>query len=317
MIGPAFDLPQGQISDPVQSDLGWHLFEVTAITPAQKVPFAMVEKTIRNTLAEDKGTDALYEASTQIDDGVAGSTPLNNLAAKVGGKIVEIGPLDRKGNTPEGRPAEGLLDQEHFLETAFSTPAGSTGALTEIPKGYYVLAVEKITPPAPKPLDSVRNDVIALWEKQQRAKAAHEIAKKLAAEIGPSGSVADAAAKEKAASYAQLGPLTRSGDGLNAGHMIDKGRISPELLTKLFAAKPGDVVTADVATGVLVARLRDVVPPGQDGDAAQLRAQMAKFVKDGIADDLATEMGRAFATRFPAKINSKSLETLVTGTQAQ
>jgi hypothetical protein len=99
--------------------------------------------------------------------------------------------------------------------------------------------------------------------------------------------------------------------------MIDKARVSPELLTKLFAAKPGDVVTADVANGLLVARLRDVIPPDTAGDAAPLRAQMAKFVKDGIADDLVTEMGRAFAMEFPAKINNKSLETLVTGAQAQ
>jgi peptidyl-prolyl cis-trans isomerase D len=318
MIGPAYDLPQGQVSDPVQTDLGWHLFEVTAITSGQKVPLAMVEKTIRNTLAEDKGMDALYEASTQIDDGVAGGTPLNELAAKVGGKIVEIGPIDRQGNTPDGKPADGLFDREHFLESAFSTPAGSTGSLTEIPKGYYVLGVEKITPPAPKPLDSVRKDVLALWDKQQRIKTAHEVAKQLATDIGPSTSLTDAATKEKAASYAQLGPMTRLGEGLNAAHMIDKARVSPELLTKLFAAKTGDVVTADVPTGVVVARLREVTPPNETGDAAQMRAQMAKFVQDGIADDLAIEMGRAFAAKFPAKINTKSLETLVSnGSQPQ
>ncbi|TAL03028.1 MAG: hypothetical protein EPO08_05400, partial [Rhodospirillaceae bacterium] len=313
MLGSAYDLPVGQVSDAIQTDLGWHLFEVTAIKPEQTVPFVAVEDQIRKSVAEDKGTDALYDASTAMDDGVASGMSMDDLAKKVGGRIVRIAAVDRQGHDPNGLEAPGLFDNQHFLETAFNTAAGGTSKLMEIPKGYYVLTVEAVTPPAPRPLAEVRKDVSAIWEKQTRLTAAQDAATKIAAEIGTSVQVSEIAAKDKTISYAQLGPLTRFGEGLNGAHMVDSKRVSPELLGKLFAAKPGDVVTANVVDGAVVARLREIVPPADVGDTAKIRAQIAESVKEGIADDLVSEMSLAFASRYPARLNNATLDRLASG----
>ena len=237
ILGSAYDLPVGQVSDVTQSDLGWHLFEVTAIKPELTTPLSSVEDQIRKSIAEDKGTDALYDASTAMDDGIAGGLSMDDLAKKVGGKIVRIAAVDHQGHDPNGLDAPGLFDNQHFLETAFSTAAGSTSKLMEIQKGYYVLTVDAVTPPAPRLFADVRKDVSTIWEKQARLAAAEDTAAKLAKEIGASTQVAEIAAKDKTISYAQLGPLTRFGEGLNGAHMVDSKRLSPELLGKLFTAE--------------------------------------------------------------------------------
>jgi peptidyl-prolyl cis-trans isomerase D len=316
MVGDAFTLPQGQISNVVQTDLGWHLFEVKSIVAEQSVPLAMVEKSIRTTMAEDKGAEALYEATTTIEDGVAGGTPLAELAAKVGGKIVQFDEVDAQGHDKSGSPVKGLFDSQRMVAAAFKLPVGGTSNLMDIPNGNYLITVDSITPPTPTPFAEVRQRVANIWEKQTRAKAAEEMAAKVAADAGAS-SLSDIAAKNSAANYAQLGPITRFGDGLNPSHMIDKNRVSPELVTKLFAAKTGDVMSAPVAGGAVVARLREVIHPDNSGDAAQIRAELTESMKQGMADDLVKQMTEAFAARFPAQVNTKSVGSLVTTSSAQ
>ncbi len=50
----AFSLPIDEISQPVHSQYGWHILEVTAITPAKVTTFAAAKVTIRNTLVAQK-----------------------------------------------------------------------------------------------------------------------------------------------------------------------------------------------------------------------------------------------------------------------
>jgi peptidyl-prolyl cis-trans isomerase D len=312
-IGAAFDLPVNAISQPTETDLGWHLFEVTEIKPEVVRDFATVRNEIRKTLAADKGVDALYDASSALEDGIAGGTPLPELAEKVGGKLVTIEAMDRDGKDPRGLEAKGLFDNDRFAKTAFSLPAGGDSKLMEIPKGYYVLRVEAVTPATPKPFADVRGEVAAVAAKSKRQEAARERAKKLAGEIGPTTALSQIAAREKLVA-AQIGPVNRFGEALSKDIIIDSKRISPELLDKLFRAKVGDVITAPVVDGVVIARLRDVIP-ASEGEVAKQRDQIAQNLRRSIGADLETALTVAFAERYPAKINSKALDTLVTSTR--
>jgi len=311
MIGAAYDLPKGEVSQPVQSDLGWHLFEVNEIVPEKTVPLDQVKDQIRKAVAEDKGTDALYDASTVLDDGLAGGVPVEELAERVGGKVVKIEAVDRQGRDQQEKTATGLLDTKRFLETAFGTKEGGTSKLLDIPEGYYALHVDKVIPATPKAFESVRKDVLALWEKEARAKAAADIAAKLNAEASSSTSLASLATKYKGVSYAMLGPITRFGDGLTTQHIIDTKRVSPALLDKLFTAKTGDVVIADVTGGAVIARLRDIMQPADSPDAADMRAKMASLVKESVANDLSESMYRAIANRYPVQVNQKAVDSIV------
>ena len=75
-LAAAFVLPPHEISQPTQTELGWHLFEVTALTPETVQAFETVKDKVRDALAQEKAVDAMYDASVQLEDQVAAGTTL-------------------------------------------------------------------------------------------------------------------------------------------------------------------------------------------------------------------------------------------------
>ena len=151
--------------------------------------------------------------------------------------------------------------------------------------------------------------MIAIAVKQKRIDAAREIADKLTKEAGGSTSLAAIAAKEKL-TVAQIGPVTRFGEPLRNDIIIDQKRTSPELLDKLFRAKVGDTVNAPVVDGVMIARLREIVPASSNIDLKMQEAPVAENLRKSVGNDLVAAMNRSFAERYPAKINNETLDSL-------
>jgi peptidyl-prolyl cis-trans isomerase D len=80
------------------------------------------------------------------------------------------------------------------------------------------------------------------------------------------------------------------------------------LVDKLFAAKPGAVVTASDAAGSYVAQLTNVEVPQIAAKAAT--AELSREVTGGIQADLGEEYTRALRTRFPVEIHRETLDRL-------
>ena len=307
-LGSAYDTPVGEISQPFETDLGWHLLEVANVKPEVVQDYVSVSAQIRQTLAADKGVDALYDASTVLDDGIVSGMPFPDLAEKVGGKLVTVESTDAYGKDPRGLEAKGLFDNDNFLKTAFALPVGD-GKMNELPKGYYAVKVESSTPAKAKPFEEVKPEVIAIAVKQKRIDAAREIADKLTKDAGASTSLAAIAAKEKL-SVVQIGPVTRFGEPLRNDIIIDQKRTSPELLDKLFRAKVGDTVNAPVVDGVMIARLREIIPASSNLDLKMQEAPVAENLRKSVGNDLVAAMNRSFGDRYPAKINNETLDSL-------
>lgn len=311
-LGEAAKLPAGEVSQPVQTDLGWHLVQTTAIVPERTTPFAQVENEIRIKLAEEKGADALYDAAEKLEDEIAAGTPLDEAAKVAGGRFVGFEAIDRSGSRPDGTPAYdpaqiGGVPPESFLSLAFSTPAGSESKLMDFAGGYYILKVESVTPPTPKPLETVRAEVVKLWQAQERVRAAKAEAEKIAKELTPSVTMSSLVDKDKRLSYARLGPLTRFGESLARDYVVDSKRVGPEMLDQLFKAKVGDVIVAPVAGGYIVARLREIVPPKPEGDLARTFADVSQSTRNALAQDLMQQFSAALAERYPVTLNAKAI----------
>jgi hypothetical protein len=139
--------------------------------------------------------------------------------------------------------------------------------------------------------------------------AARVIADKLVKDAASSTSLATVAAKEKL-TVAQIGPVNRFGQAINNSIIVDEKRTSPELLGQLFNAKIGDTVSAPVADGVVVARLREVIPATGNPEIQSQSAQVADNLRQTVGNDLIAAMNRAFAERYPAKINRDTLDSM-------
>jgi peptidyl-prolyl cis-trans isomerase D len=311
-FGDALKLAVNEVSQPIETPLGWHLIQTTAIQAERTTPFEEVRFQVRKTIADEKSQDALYEASEKLEDEVAAGTPFDEAAKAAGGRFVKFDAIDRRGQNKLGSPAYdpgqfGGVAQDKFIQLAFATESGRESDLKDFDGGFYMLKVESITPPAPKPMDAMRPEIVKLWQTQERVKVAKAEAEKIAASLSPSVTLTALADKDKRLLYAKLGPLTRFGESLTRDYVVDSKRVGPEMLDKLFNAKVGDSFTATVQGGYIVARVQQIVPGKAEGELAAAMASLQNSTREAMTNDLLQQFTTALADRYPVKLNGKAI----------
>jgi peptidyl-prolyl cis-trans isomerase D len=264
-------------------------------------------------MAEDRGLDAVYRAATEVQDALAAGTPMADIGKNLGITVTEIEAVDQTGHDPKGGEVTGIVDRDVFLSTIFTLPGGGDTGLKDLPDrdGYYVAKVETITPPAARPLEEVRTEVTAIWQRDNAMIEARKTADGLAAEIGAATIMSSLETKDGKVTYGLVGPITRFGQPLDRFHMVDTGRLSAQMLGKLFSSKPGEVFTADVGDGVVVARLKEVTVPQPVGQLAATRDEINNSLRNAMAGDLVEQMNAEFTKRYPVDVNETVVDQMV------
>jgi peptidyl-prolyl cis-trans isomerase D len=161
------------------------------------------------------------------------------------------------------------------------------------------LRVDKIVPSEVKPLAEVREKAIAAWQADKRRETVTKEAADLAAAVKPDTRLA-ALAAEKGLKAATSPPFTRQ-----------PGRddtVPQPLVPKLFAAKPGEAVTAADPTGAYVAQLDDVQTPESISQTAT--SVLSHELDTGVRAALGEEFTRSLRARFPVDIHRETLDRL-------
>lgn len=291
----AFALKQGEVSEPVKSAFGWHVLSVTAIQPPSERAFDEVKEQLRTELKKERAIDQLYEASNRLDDRLAGGATLEDLAQGQGLNLVKVPAVDSTGKAPDGTAVTGGADLPQIVQTAFGLSSGASSHLTEGKSGaFFAVRVDSVTPAAVKPLAEVRDAVIAGWQDDERARKAAEIAKQVGERLKASkDAAAQVVADVAGASVAMTQPFTRSAQNATG--------LTPEMVGRLFEAKPDDVVSGASGDAQLVARLREIIaadPAAKDADLAQVEAAVTR----GLEGDLMNEFAQALQKEFPVTV---------------
>jgi peptidyl-prolyl cis-trans isomerase D len=296
-----FSGAEGAVVGPVRSPLGWHVFKVAKVQPGTEQSFEQVRDVLRDQLGRERAADRLYEIANQIEDTLAGGASVEEAASRLGLRVVKVPAVDASGQTPEGRPVEGIPGLAQVLEEAFRLGQGEQSRLIETPEGAYaVVQVEGIRPAALRPLDEVRDQVVAAWQAEQRSAAAAKRAEELAQDLRAGKSV-DEVAKASGARPGRTEPLPRGGRA--------RGGVPPLVVEQLFEAKPGEVVTGPAEGGQMVARLAEVQVPDPAADAARLD-QLRQALTQSIQQDLLAQYVGALRAEHGVEINRPLLDTL-------
>jgi peptidyl-prolyl cis-trans isomerase D len=207
---------------------------------------------------------------------------------------------DVGGHDPEDKPVAIPVSPREVLKLAFATNEGQTSRVTETPDGgIFVLRTDKVTPSAVKPLDEVKAKAAAAWQVDKRRETVAKQAEELAATVKPEGNLA-AAAITKGLKATTSPPFTR--------HPGQNSPVPPVLVDKLFAAKPGEVITASDAAGSYVAQLDEVQRPENPPQSAT--ADFSRELDAGQRADLGEEFTQALRARFPVEIRHEVLDKL-------
>ena len=278
-----FGLSAGEVSDPVQTPFGWHLFMVNEVTPARRQDFEEVRQDLHDEMALDLAGEGLFRLSTVLEDELGGGASLEQAATVVGAEVTRLDGVARPGLDRNESPVlNALAEREAIIALLFETAEGAEAPLTELADGSFViLRVDEAIPPAPRPLENVRDQVRAALLREAESDAAAKVAEALADRVG-AGEELDAAARDAGLAVSRLDNVTR--DGRNAGP-----EASFALIRDLFAREEGNTepIVAETPGGWAVALLTDIADTGRDatgGERGRIRDQLARAWREDLTD---------------------------------
>lgn len=301
-----FGAAANAVSAPLQGLGGWQVIKVVKITPGSTQAFDQVKDTLRRRLLAEKATDLIYDRANKVDNILASGSSLDELPGDLGLVGVQ-GTMDAEGNTLDGKPAPipgGDELRQALIAAAFQAHKGDPPRLTEVPlKGggsaYYALAVEDVIPPAPKPYDLVKDQVLADWTHDAVRHTQEVAAAKLLAAVKQGQPLADAAAV--AGLPVRRTPLS--------GRSQAVAGMPPELLRPLFTLKAGEPTMVETPDGFLVAVAADIQPADPVRDPSgyeQMRAALTR----SIGSDVAEIFAQALRDRAQPRINQANLDSI-------
>ena len=301
---PVFALAAGGISAPLESPFGWHVFRVKAMVPESQTPLEDVRDEIEHDLALERAGGVLIELGNALQDELAGGASLAEAAARLDLQVARVEAVDARGLAPAGVDAAGLpADREGFLRAVFEAGVGYETALVDTADGgAFMLRVERVTPPAVRPLETVREAAIVAWREVARSAAAAELAETLAAEA-QSGQSLSALAGARGLGVRTTEPLGRSPAGAEPD-------VSATLIATLFEVAVGEVVTAPRPSGGhVVARLTEVIGAEHPSDDEEY-ARLKEGLRRGMGQDLMAQYQAHLADDLGVEVNEGTLESL-------
>lgn len=311
-----FAQPVGEIGPPVQSDLGWHIFQIRSESSAQTASFESVKDHIEAELRHEKATDLAWSIARSLEDAIAGGATLEESSAKFGGTLLSV-KLDAFGRGADGVPSAVLPEDPKILKNLFSLGDGDIAPLGEYAGGYYILRVDEIIPAAPKPFDEVKPDLIKIWRSMERRRQADDLARSLQAKARNGASLESLAKSDRAISFSRVGPVSRTDpeQGVSVGGenllKIEGDRPGDlPVLDALFAARPDGVEMVSLPKGAALVRVVEVSAAGAE-EASVTRAALASRLAESLAKDIEGLFEESLARKVGYQINAARINSLL------
>ncbi len=288
-------LKEGGLSEPVSTDFGWHIFRVGGVQPESVTPYEDVRASIEDSLKKEQASELLYSMSTRLEDELAGGATLEEAAAAVNVVIRKSGLIDIDGAGVDGKTVAGLPGSE-FINSVFVTQTGEQSALGQNPDGsYYIARVDETVPSALRPVNEVKDEIIADWQAGKQREAAEARALTIVEKIENGGSLIEIAVAEGLEATGS-NPFNRRGEG------ADSKLVTPLLVSDIFKLQPGQAAMVETGDGFVVAQLKSIKPVGPSDTK-----DMAILLGNQITGDILRQLDDALRQEFKVDIDQAAL----------
>lgn len=299
-----FTLASGQIGEPVESGLGWHIFKVLEITEGGSKALAEVRTQLIRDVKLEKAAETMIELANKIEDELAAGSSIREIAQGLNLNHGIVAAVDSRGLGRDGIVAAGLPKAPEFIRDAFVLRPGDDGELKESGDGsYYLVQVDKIMATTLKPISQVRDDVRTAVLAERRAKAGAAQAAKLATEARTGKTLAELA-KAGATSLTTLQPLTRQ-------RAAAEPALGGALAKKLFGLQKGEVAEGAASNGSAhsVVRLISIARADPKADKAS-RDRLADYVRNSMTQDVLAQYRAALRKKYDVEINDRIIDAM-------
>ena len=298
----AFEMVSGDISDPIETDFGWHLLKINNVVPGRTQDFDEARDAVHQDLTVERAIDLVFELSNHFEDELAGGSSLEQASRILGLPVKRVELIDVNGFTPSGEPHIDLPPIANFLETVFETEVGADTPLIEAPGNtVFKLRVDQIIAPTLQSVDDVREELVSAWELKWRDNAAAELAEEFANRASEAGFLN--AAEEYALEVLTGSAFMRDGNGLDF-------QINMETVKAIFELEVGrNTNVIKIGSGAyVIGVLRNIMAsdPGTTNSLAGLSAEL----QQSLQNDILISFQSALRGRYDLKINDQLLGNL-------
>lgn len=161
----AFSMHAGDISDPVKSEVGYHVIKVTDHLPAMAQPLAQVYANVSADLARVKADTVSARRADSLARLIHTPAQARTAARKLGFKVSDIA-------FPLGQPMR-VAGLENYFATLESLKPGQfvPGTVYLKGQGWAITWVDSVTAPIRPAWDQARNTAIDRWRRQSGQRA--------------------------------------------------------------------------------------------------------------------------------------------------
>ncbi|SMY07970.1 peptidylprolyl isomerase [Flavimaricola marinus] len=283
-----FGAAPGDVVGPVMTSLGPALFRMNAILGAEEISFEEAAPDLRAELGRDRARRVIAGEYDRIIDLIAGGAAIEDLAEQT---RLELGTIDWSEEVSDGIAAYDL-----FRQQAMATEVGAFPELSELDDGgLFTLRVDEIVAPALRPLDEVREQVIADRVDRATAEAVGAVGAELQAQVGNGAAMSD------------LGlSVTSEANAIRRNFIPD----TPQgLMAEVFDMALGEARVISDETGLTVlVHLTDIAPVDMDDPTMAAEAEaIAARTSQGIAQDIYSIFTASVQARTDVSINQAAI----------
>lgn len=290
-----FGLTEGAISDVVNGVFGPVLLRVTKINAEHTKTLAEVEGEIRNSIAVTLAASSISGLREKFEEERSNGSSMIEAASHLQIKPVTVDAVDADGNDLSGNAVSGLPLQPQLLTSTFQSEQGlDNDALSLGNNGYLWYQVDAITPARERPLDEVKDKVIAAWKGEEAGKRllahAEELKQKLA-----SGTTLDAIASELKLEKQTKRGITRVSKDTELGSAA---------VAQVFRGPDGFTGIAPAASdnAQILFKVTESIEPVNTG-AEAIPADRQKTLATTLSDDLLEQLVGQLQKQYPVKVN--------------
>ncbi len=308
-ISTILDSNEIGILPPVSSDFGWHLFEVTDLSPGSIKALPVVKDEIIKFIQDDKALDEMYEATVFMEDQLAAGVSMKEISETPSYNFINLDFINRDGIDIRGAKIDLPIDENRFLNLVFSAEVGIESQIIETEDYAFILKVTEIRPPSPKPYNDVIDELNNMWKRDQIENQVNKKAKSTIDKIGPSTNLFKVTENDETLEFANLGPVRRFGDSLMVNYIIPAQYVSPALMNELFNASIDEVVSSEVNDGYVIAKLKEIIKP-DPFLFASTKIQIRNAVTSNIQNTILKSFTESVLDDYDIFINQEAINLL-------
>ncbi|MGE0753806.1 MAG: peptidyl-prolyl cis-trans isomerase [Alphaproteobacteria bacterium] len=301
-----FNMKEGEISKPISSPFGWHVFKVVNIEQSGVRPLEEVKDKLEGELKQVKRSEAVDRMANSLDDAIAGGANLSEAAQELGLALHTLPPVDATGLSPHNVKVQIPGELDNFLETAFSLDENTESSMRySSDGGYFIVRVDKITPAHVKPLQEIKPKVITEWKNSQRSVALHTLATRMGKELK------DPKTRSSVAARTKLQVVSASGIRRDSGNVAGY-TLPPQMTADIFVRSPGAItlpyqIADDTHAIAAVSSIKEASLPSDPAKRRNVLMDIHDEIAEVSRKELVEQYVNFLKTKYPVSINQTLL----------